>query len=80
MLLAAASALSFSTLARARAEAQSARLSYAQTEGRLRQAQTENVRLQVEIKELRENPRTAERLAQDRLNYVRPNEIVISVR
>lgn len=80
MILVAAAALSLTTVAREREEVRSARAAYAQTQERARQAQAQTERLRIEIKNLKENPRAAERVAQEQLNYVRPNEIIIATR
>jgi septal ring factor EnvC (AmiA/AmiB activator) len=77
MILVAAAALSLNTIAREREEVRRAQTSYSQTESRFQQAQTENQKLKTELKSLKQNPGVAGRAVQDRLHYVRPNEIVV---
>jgi cell division protein FtsB len=79
MIMAAAAALSLSTLAREREEVRRAQAAFTQAQGRVAQVQTANQRLKTEVKNLKNDPRAAERAAQERLNYVRPNEIVVAV-
>jgi len=80
MIMMATAALSFSTLTREKAEARSAQTAYSQTQGRAQQTQAENERLTSEIKRLKGNSRASRQAVRDRLNYVRPNEIIVSIR
>lgn len=79
MIITAAAALSLNTIAREREEVHRAQSTFAQAEGQVTQAQTANQRLKVEIKKLKDDPRAVERAAQERLNYLRSNEIVVAV-
>lgn len=80
MMITAAAALSFTTIAREREEVRRAQTAYSQTEGQAKQAQSQNEQLRAGIKGLKNDRRALDRAAQDRLNYVRPNEIVVSPR
>ena len=80
MLMTAAGALSLGTLARERQEMRQATAAYVQTQGLVKGAEAQNLRLKAEVKGLREDSRAAERVAQERLNYVRSNEIVVTTR
>ncbi|HZS08075.1 MAG TPA: septum formation initiator family protein [Blastocatellia bacterium] len=80
MIFLAAAALALTTIARERTQLQGARTSHARTEQRLTQAQAETEKLRAKVKSARNDPRVSENAAQDRLNYVRPNEIVVPIR
>ncbi len=79
MIMTAAAALSLSTMAREREEVRLAHTAVAQTQGQVIQAQTVNQQIKVEIKNLKDDPHAVERAAQERLNYLRSNEIVVAV-
>src|ERR1044071_4664375 len=79
MILLAATALSLNTIAREREEVRRAQTVLAQAEGQVIQAQTANRQLKAEIKNLKDDPRAIERNAQERLHYLRSNEIVVAV-
>ena len=73
-------ALALTTIARERTQLLESRTSHAQTQQRLIQTQAETEKLRAKIKSVKNDPRVSENAAQDRLNYVRPNEIVVPIR
>jgi len=79
MILLAATALSLNTIAREREEVHRAQTVLAQAQGKVSQAQTVNRELKTEIKKSKDDPRAVERAAQERLHYLRSNEIVVAV-
>ena len=78
MIITAMAALSFSTLTREKAEARSAQTAYSQTQVRAQQTQAENQQLASEINRLKGNSRASRQAVRERLNYIRPNEIIVS--
>ena len=80
MIFLAASALALTTIARERTQLHSARTLHAQTEQRLAQAQAANEKLKGKIRTVKNDSRAVEKIAQERLNSVRANEIVVATR
>ena len=78
MIMLAATALSLNTIAREREEVHRAQAVLAQAQGQVSQAQNVREQLKVEIKTLKDDPRAVERAAQERLHYLRSNEIVVA--
>jgi cell division protein FtsB len=80
MIFLAASALALTTIARGRTQLRVATASSVQTEQRLAQTQTVNEKLKGKIRSVKNDSRAIQSLAQDRLNSVRANEIVVATR
>jgi cell division protein FtsB len=80
MIIIAAAALSFGTIARARGEMRQARTAHAQAHAQVKLVESANELLKSRLQNLQQDHRAIERAAQDRLNYVRPNEVVVSTR
>ncbi len=80
MLLLAATLLGVSTMLRARGQMATARNSYAVSDSRLAQAQAANTEIKDKTNLIRTNSQAAAQAAQERLHYVKPNEIVIATR
>ena len=78
MILTAATALSLNAMTRESEEVRRAEAARSQTAGRVTQAQTSNQQLKGEVQSLKNDPEVAARAAQERLNYLRPNEIMIA--
>ncbi len=79
MIVIAATALSLNTIAREREEFRRAHAALAQAQGQVTQAQTANRRLKDGINNLKNDPHAVECAAQERLNYLRSNEIAVAV-
>ncbi len=80
MIFLAASALALTTIARERTQLRVATASHVQTEQRLAQVQEANDKLKGKIGSMKKDSRAVENIAQDRLNSVRANEIVVATR
>lgn len=80
MVFIAMAALSLANIARSHAELREARSAQTVTAQQLRQVQSVNAGIRTELGGLKNDLRQSERAAQQRLNYVRPNEIVVAVR
>lgn len=80
MVFLAAAALALTVIARERTQLREARGSYAQTIQRLKQTQAQNETLKAATKNLRVDARAGNNTAQDSLNLIRANEIVVPVR
>ncbi|MFN0119912.1 MAG: FtsB family cell division protein [Blastocatellia bacterium] len=80
MLLLASALLALTVVARERGHLRNVRMSYEQTAQRLATSKLENEQLKHRLQSLEKNPRAYERVAQERLHYVRANEIVVPTR
>jgi hypothetical protein len=80
MIVIAAGALAFATMVRSSAEARNSRRMFAQSSEDARQADISNQRLRGRIQDSRRTSAAADRIAQDRMTYLKSNEIVIAVK
>jgi hypothetical protein len=80
MIVVAAAALAFATIVRSSAEVRNSRRMFAQSSEEARQAGISNQRLRDRIQDPRKTSAAADRIAQDRMTYLRSNEIVIAVK
>lgn len=80
MIVFAAGALAFATIVRSSAEVRNSRRMFAQSSEEARQAEISNQRLRGLIQDSRRTSAAAYRIAQDRMTYLRSNEIVIAVK
>jgi hypothetical protein len=80
MIVVAAGALAFATMVRSSAEARNSRRMFTQSSEEARQADISNQRLRSRIQDSRRTSAAADRIAQDRMTYLRSNEIVIAVK
>jgi len=80
MIVVAAGALAFATMVRSSAEVRNSRRMFAQSSEEARQADISNQRLRGRLQDTRRTSAAADRIAQDRMTYLRSNEIVIAVK
>jgi hypothetical protein len=80
MIMVAAAALAVGTMARTRGEMREARTAYAEAQASVARAEGANHLRRAKLRSLQENPQAIERQAEERLHYVRPNEIIVGTR
>lgn len=79
MIILAALALSVASFLRAQETEREARLAHALVETRVADARLLNAQLKKQNQQLKQNPRVAERAAQEQLRVLRRNEVVVAL-
>ena len=80
IIVIAAGALAFATMIRSSVEARNSRRMFTQSSEEIRQAEISNQRLRSRLQDSRRTSATAGRIAQDRMTYLKSNEIIIAVK
>jgi cell division protein FtsB len=80
MIFMAGAALALTTIARERTQLREAQARRAQATEQLSQTQAGNQKIRARVRSLKNDQRVYENTGQDRLNYVRPGEIVVAIR